>query len=890
MIGSVLLWWAVSTVLGMCIFPISWRLFDRLSDRGYGLSRALGLLAAGYLLWIGASFGAIKNNLAGALCVVLLLALVGFISARSQWSSIRNWLRENIRVIITVEILFLVAFGFWSFVRANTPEIQHTEKPMELAFLNAILKSDNFPPKDPWLSDFAISYYYFGYILLAFLTRLTGVMASVAFNLGNALWFALTACGAYSILYTLFAAGGKKRLFAPLLGPLIILVAGNLEVVFDILYHRHLLWAPLPDGGTTPAFWTWLGLDDLAKAPSTAPTWVPNRYLWWWQASRVIFDLRLDGTAIEMIDEFPFFSFLLADNHPHLLALPFVLVAIALTLNVFLSRVTGPFKLSSVFEQKIKPVHIGIAFAALVVIIVVLQVAGFFITDLNTLERFDGFQNIILRSTLVLTIFVLLMFIALGWVEVALPSKNFWIAAWLFGALAFLNISDFPIYLSLLFLVILWGQWEEFNLNMIKRVAITYVGLFAFAILFYLPWYPGYGTQVGGILPNILFPTRLHQFLIMFAPLFLPLFVWLIKVATPSIRSLGYRKFTLIAIGIPLGLLLLSTILGLIAYVSISNNPAMLETVLTGLGATGETTQEAIGSVVSAAFSRRLTGSWTAIILGITLSLGFSILLANKLKKSDQKREMSQGHLFVIFLVGIGALLVIGPEFLYVRDSFGHRMNTIFKFYYAAWILWGIAAAYAIVQLWPKRLELGQILQLLVLLPLLFGMLYPTLSLWTKTNGFQPEDGLTLDGLAYMEKSRPDEYAAILWISANLDDGVILEAVGGSYSGYGRISTHTGLPTLLGWTYHEYQWRGDFSVQGSREGDVALIYTTDVAEIAMDLIDKYDIDYIYVGPLERTKYQPPEYAPLNEDKFLNFMNIVYRVGDVTIFATPDSGT
>ncbi|MEE9508543.1 MAG: DUF2298 domain-containing protein, partial [Anaerolineales bacterium] len=191
-----------------------------MSDRGYGLSRALGLLAAGYLLWIGASFGAIKNNLTGALCVVLLLALVGFISARSQWSSIRNWLRENIRVIITVEILFLVAFGFWSFVRANTPEIQHTEKPMELAFLNAILKSDNFPPKDPWLSDFAISYYYFGYILLAFLTRLTGVMASVAFNLGNALWFALTACGAYSILYTLFAAGGKKRLFAPLLGPL----------------------------------------------------------------------------------------------------------------------------------------------------------------------------------------------------------------------------------------------------------------------------------------------------------------------------------------------------------------------------------------------------------------------------------------------------------------------------------------------------------------------------------------------------------------------------------------------------------------------------------------------------------------------------------------------
>jgi uncharacterized membrane protein len=831
----------------------------------------------------------IKNNLVGAVGVVVLLAIIGFLSARSQWSSIRLWLKENIGVIITIEILFLVAFAFWSFIRANTPEIQHTEKPMELAFLNAILKSDTFPPKDPWLSDFAISYYYYGYILLAFLTRLTGVLAAEAFNLGNALWFALTATGAYSILYSLFAAGGKKRLFAPLLGPIFILVAANLEVVFDILYHRHAFWTTA-EAGSTPAFWTWLGLDDLSRPPSSAPTWIPDRFLWWWQSSRVVFDLRLDGSAIEMIDEFPFFSFLLADNHPHLLALPFVMIVLAFTLNIFLARPTGSFKLATKFDRKITLKHILVTIATFIVILLLLQVAIFFVRDLSTLDTLSSSRDAVLRLGVILAVLTAILFIALGWVEVALPRKDFWIAAWLFGALAFLNITDFPIYLSLLFMIILWNQWKGLDLGMLKRVGTTYLGLTVFAVLFYLPWYPGYGTQVSGILPNILFPTRLHQFLIMFAPLFLPLFVWLGKIAVPSIRTLGRRLPILIAIGVPLSLLILSTVLGFIAYLSLSNDPATLDNVLVGLGATGETTRDAIGSVISEAVSRRLTGSWTAIILGITLALGVSILLAHKSRKSNQVSQMKQGHLFVVFLIGIGALLVIGPEFLYVRDSFGHRMNTIFKFYYAAWVLWGIAAAYATVQLWPKRLEPKQLLQLLVLVPLLLGLLYPTLSLWTKTGGFKPENGLTLDGLAYMERSRPGEYAAIQWINANLDRGVILEAVGGSYSGYGRVSTHTGLPTLLGWTYHEYQWRGDFSVQGSREGDVAEIYTTDVGETAKELINKYGIDYVYVGPLERTKYQPPEYPPINEEKFLSFMSVIYRVGDVTIYTNIDGGS
>jgi uncharacterized membrane protein len=94
-----------------------------------------------------------------------------------------------------VELLFLVAFAGWAFVRSTNPEIAGTEKPMELAFINAILRSPTFPPHDPWLSGYSISYYYFGYVLVAMLAKLTAVPGGVAFNLGVSLVFALTAIG-----------------------------------------------------------------------------------------------------------------------------------------------------------------------------------------------------------------------------------------------------------------------------------------------------------------------------------------------------------------------------------------------------------------------------------------------------------------------------------------------------------------------------------------------------------------------------------------------------------------------------------------------------------------------------------------------------------------------
>jgi uncharacterized membrane protein len=115
-------------------------------------------------------------------------------------------------LVLTAEVLFLAAFGFLALVRAGDPAILGTEKPMEMAFINAILRSPTFPPNDPWLSGYSISYYYFGYVMVAMLIRLAGVEPGVGFNLAIASWFALTALASYGVVYSLLSAYGLKQL------------------------------------------------------------------------------------------------------------------------------------------------------------------------------------------------------------------------------------------------------------------------------------------------------------------------------------------------------------------------------------------------------------------------------------------------------------------------------------------------------------------------------------------------------------------------------------------------------------------------------------------------------------------------------------------------------
>ena len=184
--------------------------------------------------------------------------------------------------------------------------------------------------------------------MVSALIRLSGVSTAVGFNLAISLCFALTALAAYGILFNLLAIRWKreeensKSVISSaagwaLLAPLFILIVSNMAGFLDILHARGLFWTQMPDGNWTSGFWTWLGIKDFNVLRRSLSVGCQPAARWmWWRGSRVLQDFNLLGGAEEVIDEFPFFSYLLADLHPHVLAMPFVLLAIGLALNFYI--------------------------------------------------------------------------------------------------------------------------------------------------------------------------------------------------------------------------------------------------------------------------------------------------------------------------------------------------------------------------------------------------------------------------------------------------------------------------------------------------------------------------------------------------------------------------
>ena len=196
-------------------------------------------------------------------------------------------------------------------------------------------------------------------------------------------------------------------------------------------------------------------------------------------------------------------------------------------------------------------------------------------------------------------------------------------------------------------------------------------------------------------------------------------------------------------------------------------------------------------------------------------------------------------------------------------------------------MLWSLVAAYAIAYLLQNLRGLKNIaFSLLISLVIFAGLLYPALSLLTKTDNFKPLFGFTLDDFDRVKRESPDEAAAIEFLRT-VPDGVIVEAVGDSYrSEYERMSTYTGLQTVLGWTGHEAQWRGGSAPQGSRRDDVTKLYSTTHWDEAQAIIDQYNIRYIVIGNIERSS------MPVREEKFQTHLKPIFQQGSMVIYEVP----
>src|SRR5436190_15421964 len=203
---SAFAWYLTTFAAGWLALPLSFQLFRHLPDRGYSLAKPLGLLGGGFVFWLLGPLGFLHNDAPGVIFSAAIVLAAGLAWLRRPGlAALRAWLTEHGWLVFGLELLFLLAFVGIVLVRANNPRIEGTEKPMEFMFINSILRSPAFPPQDAWLSGHAISYYYFGYVIIAALAKVTATASGVAFNLGLSLLFALTAAGAHGLLLNLIA-------------------------------------------------------------------------------------------------------------------------------------------------------------------------------------------------------------------------------------------------------------------------------------------------------------------------------------------------------------------------------------------------------------------------------------------------------------------------------------------------------------------------------------------------------------------------------------------------------------------------------------------------------------------------------------------------------------
>ena len=873
------------------MLPLTWRVFRKLPSRGYYLAKPLGLLIWGFLHWILVSLGLMRNTPGAQITVLLIVLFInGFVLYKAGWVTIKQWVSENKKTIIVTELIFLVFFAFWAVVRAANPDIIHTEKFMEMAFINGILRSETFPPMDPWLSGYGISYYYFGYLMSAMLIRITNVSSSVGYNLVSALWFGLTAIGAFGLVsdLILFSKRAKtdrsdarilpnKVEWVALLAPVILLLVSNWFGAMDVAHSRGMGWQNPSEGQMQSKFWQDLNIPELQNPPREA-SWRPNRGGWsWWQASRVLRDTSLNGQSIEVIDEFPQFTFLLSDIHPHMLGMPFVLLAIAQALNAIM----GGWEHDS--------------------------------SDLKKYSRYDLLSVIIAALSL--------------------------------GGIAFMNTWDFPFYLALLAACLVYRRYQEdgWKISLLfEYFAFIIVGGLL-SVFLYLPFYLSFSSQAGGILPSLAFFTPGKNFWVMFGPLLIPVIAYLVY---SFIKKKAYKRFgiaILIVLGLFFTLFVFSWGLGWLLASSDSSQGLILAL----QGASD------VKSLLFSSIMARLKEPGTAITLFLVLSLGLSLLLNNK-RKNDPDQEISDPlmdgridqrphFIFIILLILLGALLTLAPEFVYLRDQFSWRMNTIFKFYFQVWIVWSLAASYAIVYLFKKvknksvpdvlflvlisglglsafALSLSDthplpasigalrtdwivlIIGLLFLIWIIWqlilrqysaaigvlcliavcgGLAYPVLEIWNKTEGFNPQMGLRLDGKRTFRQSYPDAMAAAEWLE-QAPVGVMAEAVadqGGSYTTHNIISTFSGMPSVLGWVGHEFQWRGGGNEVGSRQQDLKELYVSNNSDRIYSIINQYEIRYIVLGNYEKDVYRVtrPFFTQLFDPVFETESVMIYEV-------------
>ncbi|MBN9393457.1 MAG: hypothetical protein J0I20_35830 [Chloroflexi bacterium] len=943
---EVVCWYILIIVLGFIALPVSFVVFGRLPDRGYSFSKPLGLLLAGLTAWWLGNLQIIGFQWYTCWLAVGLLELV---SLGLLWGKpglrqeMREWFtkKRNLWLVLGSELVFLAGFAFMINVRSFMPALNQSEKFFDLAFIQAIATSPTLPAPDPWYSGQPMNYYYGGQYLMAFLVKLSGVPAPIAYNIAMGLVYGLGAQAAYGLAGNLVGLLRKTvsvSIKGSFLGAALLMILGNLAPLRQLVQHGFL---PL----SNPSF---------------------PFHLDWWATARMIYDpMPPDGKLMDILTEYPIYSYLNGDLHAHLLDAPFVLLALAFLVNCLVSPT----------QWVLARPH------------------------WTSLPRY-------LAGGIVL------------------------------GAMAFINGGDFLTYLLLAGVVLLLAESRQAGtlLGILGRWLVQVIGLGCLILLAYYYYFSLFNGMVRAIpdatygntfiigflskyLGWVAWPrTYLSEFVVMYGIFLLPILTFLGLELAQVWRQTGqYNQRALPGwawvlkwpVGVALviyGLTQLPRAFDDYAAKNLSFGSCIVPVVVFSLAAW------LLWPGAFAQLWRRPRLALEGLVFGLLLIIGPRVnfellgpgvfllymslrLLVRKLLQRSYRTDLGALlDVFALACLAFAAALTLFCELFFIKDIYTNRFNTMMKFWYQMWVLYGVSATYFTVRVirwrwpalslvkerlnftigWPrlafpgrvfrlglpapaqlfnlkaarvrvsegpdfgpgwnfnqtsvapvpgvqtgsepaspapvvssvetgeaapegKRWKLRRVFTVLMVFLMLAGTLFPTLAYYQATNHYT--NRVDLNGESWYADAFPAEYPAMVFLrnyTANRPDrrGIVLEANGMNYSWGDRVSTYTGLPTIVGWPFHELQWRGNIPELEIWENwlDMDRIYqATDPAK-ALALLKKHNVRYVFVGQAEngsRSLFSDfreyKKFPPEGLTKFSQFMKTIYSDPDHDIY-------
>ena len=839
--------WALIEVLGIVCLPLTFTVFRNLPDRGWAFSKALSIVITAFAVWLPLMcFHFLPFSQLFISGIILILTACGGFGFIGMHRVILEIWRRNRSYVIATEIVFASMLLLLGWLRTFKPDIHGFEMFMDEGFVASIMRSTHFPPNDMWFAGYGINYYYYAHYTIAMLARLLGQSPAIAFNTGIALFFGLTALNLFGVTCNIVAWGRQEHANTQLL----IETAPSDRAVSALL-------AAVPYGLVSMVMGLILG--NLAATQQ------------WWQnhgtASR--FDWFAPSRVIsDTINEFPAFSFILSCFHAHVLTLAFTILCIGLAFNLFV------------------------------------EVEG---RGLNVFGA--GWQRIL----------------------------NMCVSAVVLGGLFVMNGWDYPTYMGLTCVCIVLQQFLAYQARL--RAALLFdiilvVGsLIALSYIFYLPFYSSFVSPSQGIgIISQIYHSQLSDELLIYG---LFIFVFVSFLIISGIKRSGVVH-AIDVVPVAVGAHLFSPhdehadfafdVEEMIEQLPTDEQkrresglsqtehvPAEEKSFLTGNRIAMRVIWSGLGLYLLASLAVLIfVPHYAAFTLGCSIAVPGAVLILYHIRNRSQAFAL---------LAGASAFTLIAAcEVFFLKDVFADgpdlRMNTVFKLYFQAWSLLSISSGVGLFCIgrsfrswwvapssvrWVRRSAMA-VWSLCFFILILASMAYPLLAPYaryasTDASNTQPSMVThgSLDGAAYLATCRPPacdfvtagDYKAIQWLNEHVQGNpVIVEGTGDDYGYSSRISTFTGLPTVMGWVGHEVQWRVNWVKQDrekqadfdSRAASLDTIYTNPNPSVVLTAMARYSAQYLYVGAFEKSKY-----PKVNLKRFDDFMHLIYDADGVTIF-------